>query len=85
MYFYRGEGKLGGAVIMKESIGENGVQSVVAFHWLGCHSLSLAGSLLGEGNTSSPCWGSRVENIFLLGMQGSSLPIWGNGRMSGRG
>lgn len=40
---YRGKGKSERAV--KKSIGVEspvGVQSVVAFHWLGCHSLSLA-------------------------------------------
>lgn len=33
------------------------VWSVVVFHWLGCHSLSLAGSLRN-------CW--EEEKIFLL-------------------
>lgn len=37
---------LGGAVLNKVSVGGNGVRSVVAFHWLNCDGLSLAG--LGE-------------------------------------
>ena len=48
-FFYRGKGKLEGAVYpQRVRWREVGVRSVVAFHWLDCDSLSLAGLSLGE-------------------------------------
>ena len=48
-FFYRGERGLGGAVITKRAHWRKlGVGSVVAFHWLSCGNLSMAGLLLGQ-------------------------------------
>ena len=48
-FFYRREGGLGGAVITKRAHWRKlGVGSVVAFHWLSCGNLSMAGLLPGQ-------------------------------------
>ena len=54
--FYRGEGGVERGC-SKQSVRwrKLGVRSVVAFHWLNCDGLSLAGLLLGE-NLPSSCW-----------------------------
>ena len=42
------KGELGGGIINKVQWKKPGVQSVIAFYWLGCDSISLAGVSLGK-------------------------------------
>ena len=68
--FLEEKGELGGAVINEESIGGNRVQSIVAFYWLSCDSLSLAGCGWAWRISSFFLLGSKVITFFLLEMQG---------------
>lgn len=75
--FYKWKGKSGGLLRTKKiHWSKLGVWSIVAFHWLNCDSLLLAGCVAGAGEGekfSSSCWYSKVIHIcklylFLLGM-----------------
>lgn len=59
---------MGGAIINRVHWWKLGVQSVVAFPWLMCDSLSLAGLLLGE-EKSFLLLGDKVIIFFLLEIQ----------------
>lgn len=69
---YRGTGKSERTVKNNKSIGVEspvGVQSVVAFHWLGCHS--LIGSINNYLLLSSAA-GEKPSAGIVMGLQGTS-------------
>ena len=72
-FFYRGEAPAHptGCYKQRAHWRKLGVGSVVAFHWLSCDSLSLAGLLPGREKSFLPLLGRKVVTFFLLEMPGT--------------
>lgn len=69
--FYRGKDGFGWAVINKGKWSKLGVPRLVAFHWLNCNGLSLAGLLPGQEENlplmGYSCSKSSVVHLFWFG------------------
>lgn len=66
--YYRRKGRFGRSCYKpKAHWSKLGVPRVVTFHWLSCHSPSLAGLLPGEEeNLSFSCWSSTIVSILKI-------------------